>query len=46
MMGCLILQKQVSYTLYRPVVFSLGTLIAEMPFGVLQIMLFCMIIYL
>jgi len=46
MMGRPILQKQVSYTLYRPAAFSLGSLIAEMPFGALQILLFSMIIYL
>jgi ATP-binding cassette subfamily G (WHITE) protein 2 (SNQ2) len=46
MMGRPILQKQVGYTLFRPAAFSLGTLLADMPFGALQILLFCMIIYL
>lgn len=46
MMGRPILQKQVGYTLYRPAAFSLGSLIADMPFGALQILLFSMIIYL
>jgi ABC-type multidrug transport system permease subunit len=46
MMGRPILQKQVGYTLFRPAAYSLGGLVADMPFGAFQIMLFSMIIYL
>ncbi|KAF9512472.1 hypothetical protein BS47DRAFT_1363141 [Hydnum rufescens UP504] len=46
MMGRPILQKQVGYTLFRPAAYSLGGLVADMPFGAFQIMLFSMIVYL
>ena len=46
MMGRPILQKQVGYTLFRPAAYSLGGLVADMPFGAFQIILFSMIVYL
>jgi ATP-binding cassette, subfamily G (WHITE), member 2, PDR len=46
MMGRPILQKQVGYTLFRPAAYSLGGLVADMPFGAFQIMIFSMIVYL
>ena len=45
-MGRPILQKQVGYTLFRPAAYSLGGLVADMPFGAFQIILFSMIVYL